>query len=130
RQLPVAADLDGEGRVGAAMTQAREVEVGPALGDRRDELLKRRRLAREIDKDSVGPDRRAHRLQAVLGPPKALALVGAGPADKGRRLQGAVEGVTPGVVGAADQAAGVARRRDQPHAAMAADIVEDAERAV
>src|SRR3546814_7595553 len=37
RQLPVAADLDGEGGVGAAVTQPREVEVGPALGDGRDE---------------------------------------------------------------------------------------------
>src|SRR3546814_13011989 len=50
--------------------------------------------------------------------------------DLGRRLQAAVEGIAPGVVGAADEAPGAARLRHQPQTAMAADVVEDAQRAV
>src|SRR3546814_19156948 len=65
RQLPVAADLGGEGGVGAAVTQPREVEVGPALGDGRDEVRESRRLAGEVDEDGVCPDGGTHRLQAV-----------------------------------------------------------------
>src|SRR3546814_3618632 len=87
-------------------------------------------LAGEVDEDGVCPDGGTHRLQAVPGLVEALAGAGARPADEGRRLQAAVEGIAPGVVGAADEAPGAARLRHQPQTAMAADVVEDAQRAV
>src|SRR3546814_17430270 len=67
---------------------------------------------------------------AVPGLVEALAGAGARPADEGRRLPAAVEGIAPGVVGAADEAPGAARLRHQPQTAMAAGVVEDAPRAV
>src|SRR3546814_21155376 len=83
RQLPVAADLDGEGGVGAAVTQPREVEVGPALGDARGEVRESRRLAGEVDEDGVCPDGGTHRLQAVHGLFTAPAVAAARPAHAG-----------------------------------------------
>src|SRR3546814_1464459 len=57
---------------------------------------------------------------------EAVAGAGARAADEGRRLQAAVEGVGPGVIGAADVAADAARFRHQAPAAVAADVVEHA----
>src|SRR3546814_7820611 len=82
-------------------------------------------LAGEVDEDGVCPDGGTHRLQAVPGLVEALAGAGARPADEGRRLQAAVEGIAPGVVGAADEAPGAARLRHQPQTAMAADRSEE-----
>src|SRR3546814_16570169 len=103
RQLPVAADLDGDGGVGAAVTQPREVEVGPALGDGRDEVRESRRLAGEVDEDGVCPDGGTPRPQAVPGLAYDLPIAGSRPAVDGPRPHAPVQEIVPGVIGAAEE---------------------------
>src|SRR3546814_18270051 len=61
---------------------------------------------------------------AMPGLVEAVAGAGARAADEGCRLQAAVEGVGPGLLGAAQQPVAAAGRRHQAQAAVAADVVE------
>src|SRR4029079_3891355 len=59
-QLPVGVDLEAKT---SAMSQQRQVAVGPALGEREHIFRQRRRLAVEIDEQQLVPGLAANRLQ-------------------------------------------------------------------
>ena len=83
-------------------------------------------VAGQVDEDDIAPDVAAHFDEAERLAVDGRMHVLAGAADMRCGLQRTVEIIAPGVVGAADRTADWAFLVDQDHAAMAADIHEDA----
>ena len=126
RQLPVTRHVEGKCAVRAAMIQ-RGVEFRPA-GDQVGVMrVKRGGITAQVDPDNAHPDMAAHLQEAQLIPFDTDGGVLAGPAHMRRRHQPPLRAVTPAVVRAAQRPFDLARRVDQDHAPVPADVVEDAD---
>src|SRR5690625_2563697 len=123
-QLPVAGDIELQRRARTTVMQ-RLIELLPAFDQVGVDLLERRCSAIDVDEDYIAPDMGADAEQAEFFGPDGLVAVLPGAAYVGCRPQFAVEAVTPAVVGAADDAADLARPVDQDHAAVTTGVLED-----
>ena len=125
-QLPVALHVEIQP---AGMAQGGEVVGCGAPGEGLPMLLEGRRLAGDVDEDEVVPQRMAHRHQPRrVG--AGVAVVAAAAVEMRPCAQPAVQPVGPAVIGAGQQLPVPARRGHHHRAAMAADVVEDADGAL
>ena len=130
RQFPVAGDIEFEARVGAAVVEGLTLELAPAGEDGGGVILELGGGAGDVDEDHVAPDVGADFDEAQGGAVDLVMGVVAGAADMGGGLQIAVQGVAPGVIGAANDAADLALLFDQDHAPVAAGVLENADLAL
>ena len=121
-RLPVGGDVVADA---GGPAQRAEPVAGEPLRQRADVLPERRRLARDVDEHEPVQDRAADRGQAEAARLEALDL----PGVRGV-AQRAVEAVGPRVVGALQAPHAALGLVEQAGAAVAADVVERARRAV
>ena len=93
-------------------------------------VIEFRRVSIDVDENHVTPDPRPEPEQAELFHVDVLMGVLAGAADMGGRAQFPVQSIAPAVIRAANGAADLARLVDQDHAAVAAGVLENADRPV
>ena len=110
---------------GNQMVKLAEVKPVEPHDQRRNEVIKRRRVAAQVDENPVVPRRRPHRNQSVLLAVESVrhgARVAA--AEIGREMQRAVQTVGPGVIGAADARSQAAGPVNELEAAVPAHVVK------
>ena len=114
----------------SAMAHDREVVAGEEALEGADMVGEVRCLAVDIDEDIVVPARDPDRAQAELGLVEARRAAQLVAAEIRRGNEPPLEIVGPAMPGAAQHGAALAGLRQEPHAAVPADIVEGGDAAV